>query len=58
MQSAKPVKTKSEDPDQRVIDAMERALAATTPERAGTPWDLIEENKEPERKGTLIPEGE
>ena len=48
---------KSEDPDQRVIDALERALKATTPSRPGCPWDEIEEDNEQRKPGFWIPEG-
>lgn len=33
---------KNSDPEQRVIEALEKALAATTPEHPGTPWDRLE----------------
>lgn len=38
--------TKSDDPNQRIIDALKKALKATTPTHAGTPWDN-EEDKIP-----------
>lgn len=48
---------KSEDPDQRLIDALDKALKATTPERAGCPWDVVEEeNERPEY--WRLPEGD
>ena len=40
----------SESPDDRVIEAFEKALATTTVESAGVPWEYI-----PER---VIDEGE
>ncbi len=44
--------SKTEDPDQRVIDALQKALDATTPERAGCPWD--EDDKEEGRNESGI----
>lgn len=53
----KPVK--SEDPDQRVVESLEKALENTTPERAGAPWDdkREEESERTERTGLWFPEG-
>ena len=50
--------SKSEDPDQRVVDALERALKATTPERPGCPWDELEEDHERRDPGFWLPEGD
>ena len=48
---------KSEDPDQRVIDALAKALEFTTPERPGCPWDESEEEIEQRSPGYWLPEG-
>ena len=33
------IKRKKKDPDELVIEAVQKALDNTTPERPGTPWD-------------------
>lgn len=43
--------------DERVIEAMQKALDATTPERPGTPWDEREEVGE-RRRGYRLPSGD
>lgn len=50
--------SKDKDPNQRLIDALDRALKATTPERPGCPWDRIEEDNEQEKRGIWIPEAD
>jgi len=35
-------KAKSDDPDERVREALQKALDATTPEKPGTPWEKQE----------------
>lgn len=51
--------SKEEDPDQLVINALERALKATTPERAGCPWDKLEgEDEQEERSGIWLSAGD
>lgn len=35
-----------DEPSDRVERALKKALAATTPERAGSPWDVEEEEEE------------
>jgi len=49
--------SRKEDPDQRIIDALDRALQATTPERPGCPWDE-QEKKQENSSGYWLPEGE
>jgi len=46
---------KDDDPDQRVIEAMAKALKATTTEYAGCPWDKTKEDEKAERPGIWIP---
>jgi hypothetical protein len=43
-----------------MINALDRALEATTPERPGCPWDTLAGDKEQEEKGLWVPgtEGE
>lgn len=52
------IPTKKEDPDQKLINALEKALKATTPERAGCPWDIDEEEDEQRSPGYWFPEGD
>ncbi len=49
---------KPDDPDQRRIDAMQKALDNTTPEYAGTPWDGGDEDEPREEPGIWISAGE
>ena len=49
---------KPDDPDQRQIDALQKALDNTTPEYAGTPWDAGEEDERREERGIWIPGGD
>ena len=48
---------KPDDPNARRIEAMQKALDATTPERAGCPWDNDDREAEPE-KGIWMSAGE
>lgn len=52
------VPTVEPDPDQRLIDALSKALDSTTPERAGCPWDNREDEHERQRSGIWLPEAE
>lgn len=47
---------KIENPDQKIIKALEKALKTTTPTHAGCPWD--DEDKKEQIKGGWIPEGD
>ena len=49
---------KKEDPDQKLINALDKALKCTTPERPGCPWDIDEEENEQRRPGYWIPEND
>jgi len=49
---------KAEDPDERVEEALRKALEATTPDHPGTPWDKQELEPSDDRRGYRIPEGE
>ena len=49
---------KPADPDELLIEALDKALRATTPERPGCPWDELEEDREQEKPGVWFPEGE
>ena len=44
---------KAESPEERVEEALRKALEATTPERPGAPWEIEEKRSEP---GFRIPE--
>lgn len=48
---------KSDDPDERVRQALKKALDNTTPEHAGSPWDKEEEELNESRRGWHLPGG-
>lgn len=50
--------TKADDPDQRQIDALQKALDHTTPEYAGTPWDAGDKDERREEPGIWLPAGD
>jgi hypothetical protein len=52
------VPKREEDPDKRIIEALGKALNATTPDRAGCPWDKNEEENERSTTGCWFPEGD
>jgi hypothetical protein len=49
---------KAEDPDERVREALAKALEATTPEHPGAPWDKEDEVSSDDRRGWHIPQGD
>jgi len=49
---------KKETSDQKLINALDKALKATTPEYAGCPWDLEEEENEQRNPEYWLPQGE
>lgn len=53
-QAADLAPAKSEDPDQRLIDALGKALEATTPEYAGCPWDETTEGDREQARDTGV----
>ncbi len=55
---AQSVPEKPDDPDARRIEAMQKALDNTTPERAGCPWDGEDESEQREEPGIWIPAGD
>ena len=53
-----PAANKAKDPDDRVVEALEKALEATTPSHAGAPWDIQEKEPSGGRNQGRIPEAE
>jgi hypothetical protein len=58
MKAAIPAPSKTEDHDELMEDALEKALKATTPERPGCPWDEVEEEHERREPGFWVSEGD
>lgn len=50
-------KDKSDTPEEKVEQALQKALDATTPDRAGAPWDAEEGKDENESRGWFLKEG-
>jgi hypothetical protein len=44
--------------EEKMVEALRRALEATTPERPGCPWDPLPEDAAPEEQEVWIPEGD
>ena len=52
------VPEKPDDPNARRIEALQKALANTTPDRAGCPWDGEDESERREEPGIWLPTGD
>ena len=50
--------TKKEDPNQRLINSLKKALKATTPEHPGSPWEIEEEENDKPKTGYWLREAD